>query len=236
MNLLCLMPTYGRKPELLNNSIACFLHQDHVEKHLLIYDDLGTLEFTPSPSPDITIVSSSQRSGSVGAKYNEMVSRYEGLFSGVVVWDDDDVYLPTHLSTHNRILLDYEWSKPSTIISSYYTPPQEEDARGRFHGSIAIRAGLLLDIGGWIDTKRPTFDQEMLEKLDTYVKPGDPCSVAPPTYIYRWQTSQSSHCSAGMSNPNWYDDYKPDNTTPIDHLSPQYDKDTEAVMLGMFSS
>jgi glycosyltransferase involved in cell wall biosynthesis len=235
MKLLCLCPTYGRRPELLNNAIACFVHQTHPDKHLLIYDDLGTLSDCNIDRVDITIVTSSQRSPSVGAKYNEMLDFFAGEFEGVIVWDDDDVYLPKHLSYHNEVLQSYGWSKPSRIISAYHEPPKVEDAAGRFHGAIAARFDLLQKVGGWIDTKRATFDQEMLARLRTYAPSGDPCYIGDPTYIYRWQTSNAGHCSGLMGRDTWYNDYKPDSTAPVESLTPEYDSDTERLLLGVQS-
>lgn len=228
MKILCLMPTYGRRQSLLNNSIACFFSQTHPDKHLLIYDDLGTLEMSNIDAPgesQVSILSLPHRCSSVGEKYNEMVRTWHDSwfdYQAVAVWDDDDIYLPDYLSTHAAILGSHGWSKPSRIISAYHQPPAEEDARGRFHGSIAVRRDLL-EKAPWIDTTRATFDQEYLSLLQGHEAPGDPCTVAPPQYVYRWQTSRSGHCSGLMGDKDWYARYQPDSRQPIDRLWPEFD-------------
>lgn len=216
LTIACLMPTYGRRKKLLEESIQCFASQDHPHKRLFIYDDLGTLANTRCDVPGVTIISTTQRAPSVGAKYNEMLRIFD--LNGVdayAVWDDDDIYNRKHLSTHAAILQRHNWSKPSRIISAYFDPPQEEDASGRFHGSIALRR----EFAHWIETTRATFDQEFLRQLHEVAgPPGDPCTLAPPQYVYRWQTSGGGHCSGLMGRETWYADYRPDSREPIDSL------------------
>jgi hypothetical protein len=235
MKILCLVPTYGRRQSLLNNSLACFAAQDHEDKHLLIYDDLGTLKdckIAGCFESPVTILSNPDRCSSVGEKYNVMLREWHDSwfdYDAVAVWDDDDIYLPNHLSTHAAILQDHGWSKPSSIISAYHEPPAIESARGRFHGSIAVRRDLLMK-APWIDTTRATFDQEYLSLLQTHTEPGDPCTIAPPQYVYRWQTSKSGHCSGLMGSSDWYAKYQPDSREPISSLWPQQDADTERIL------
>jgi glycosyltransferase involved in cell wall biosynthesis len=230
MNLLCLMPTYGRRASLLENSIQLFLDQDYPNKTLLIFDDLGTLATTEPPNSSVLIMSTIKRSNSIGAKYNLMM-QHASEYDGVIVWDDDDIYLPHHLSAHAAVLDNHQWSKPDPIISSYFLPPREEVARGRFHGSIGIRVDFLkylFELTGsmWIDTRRATFDQEMLQKLSHHSVAGNPTHLFPPSYVYRWQTTLSGHCSGLMGDEDWYEKYQPDSKHPIEKLFPHYDEDT----------
>lgn len=229
--IVCLMPTYGRRAGLLNNSLACFFAQDYPDKHLFILDDLGTLAGCKIDEPyreHVSILSTEVRSSSVGEKYNEMIGVLESSgyeYDAVAVWDDDDIYLPSHLSSHARVMQDHRWSKPSTIVSAHFQPPQREPSNGRFHGSIAVLRGLVMDCP-WIDTTRATFDQEYLSALGAHATPGDPCNLADPQYVYRWQTSRAGHCSGLMGSTTWYADYKPDSREPIMRLWPEFDADT----------
>lgn len=221
MKITCLCPTYGRRQELLNNCLACFADQDYHNATLVLHDDLGTLANTKIDCPNVVVMSTTKRSSSVAQKFNEIIG-HVSPGQGLVVWDDDDIYLPQYISSHVAALHRYQWSKPSRIISAYHSPPQEEDAAGRFHGSIALRASFLNQVGGWIDTTRGTYDQEMLHLLERNAISGDPLQFAPPQYIYRWQTSQSGHCSGLMNHEDWYERYKPDSYEPIDKLWPEY--------------
>jgi hypothetical protein len=150
VKIVCLMPTYGRRRELLNNSLACFFAQSHTEKQLFIFDDLGTLADVEIAHPyrsQIWIMSTHDRAPSVGEKYNMMMRTLNAsdlAYDAVAVWDDDDVYLPDYLATHAEILASHPWSKPSSIVSAYFQPPMIEPAHGRFHGSIAISSTSLL--------------------------------------------------------------------------------------------
>lgn len=232
MNILCLMPTYGRLPSLLNNSLACFFAQTHRDKHLFIFDDLGTLwncTVDEAYRSQVSIISTPHRCSSVGEKYNVMLRGWEDssrfAYDAVAVWDDDDVYLPEHLTTHAAILVEHKWSKPSSIISAYFNPPKIESAQGRFHGSIAVRRDLL-EKAPWIDTTRATFDQEYLSLLASHYPAGDPCSLTTPQYVYRWQTSGGGHCSGLMGRETWYRDYQPDSRKPIDRIWPEFDANT----------
>jgi hypothetical protein len=231
ISFLCLMPTYGRKPELLNNSIACFAAQSYPHKNLMIYDDLGTLERTWCALPNVYVYSTRERAPSLGEKYNIMLrlaNEHYASYDAVAVWDDDDCYLPDYLATHARTLQDHRWSKPSRIISAFHQPPMEEPGTGRFHGSIAISRELVEEVP-WIDTVRATFDQEYLQALSSVVAPGDACEHGSPQYVYRWQTSGSSHCSGLMGDTDWYAKYKPQSVENIVSLLPRMDQDTHDI-------
>ena len=223
------MPTFGRRQALLNNAIACFESQTHADKTLLIYDDLGTLLSAQCDVTGIEFFCGLNRANSIGEKYNRMLAYANQIgikYDAVAVWDDDDFYNERFLTYHALTLSRNRWSKPSEIWSAYHNPPAIENASGRFHGSIAINKDLLDEVGGWIDTKRATFDQEFLQLLSRRATPGDPCHFGPTQYCYRWQTSQAGHCSGLMGDPDWYDKYKPDSTEPIDRLWAELDADS----------
>jgi hypothetical protein len=51
----------------------------------------------------------------------------------LVVWENDDIHLPHHISTHVRAMEGRLWSKPSFVLISYTRRLEQEDATGRFH-------------------------------------------------------------------------------------------------------
>ena len=66
-----------------------------------------------------------------------------------VVWENDDIDLPHHISTHVRAMEGRLWSKPLFVLSSYTGRLEQEDATGRFHASLAFRREIVDRIGGW---------------------------------------------------------------------------------------
>jgi len=225
MNIACLMPTYGRSPELLNNSLACFKAQNYTDKMLIILDDLGTLQGSNLETDDkVGIYSTQRRRSSMGDKYNvlcDIAERNEA--DAILVWDDDDVYLEDYITSHAAILHENPWSKPDTIITAYTNPPSRESALGRFHGTVGARLDFLKEVNYWEDTRRGTFDQEFIAKLEKNCKPGIPSYT--PQYVYRWGTTQSLH-SSGRIHEEAYYLYKPQYVEPIKLIKPEYDADT----------
>ena len=243
MNIVCLCPTYGRRPELLENTIACFEHQDYPadKRRLFLFDDLGTLdgvviEEPPGWSDWNPIVSQHDRCLSIADKYRAMLARIDFPFDAVAVWDDDDVYFPWHLSAHVEALRGNDWSKPSHVWTAAAQPPILESSAGRFHGLIAICCEFLERVGGWVQTKRADFDQQMMDRLAANGRCGDPCDFSPPSYVYRWQTTRAGHCSGLMSAPvneDGYDRYQPDHPEPIAVLRPRLDRDTQELLAAL---
>jgi hypothetical protein len=67
----------------------------------------------------------------------------------LVVWEDDDIYLPHQISSHVTAMEGNLWSKPSKVLSDYSGQIQEEDATGRFHASIALSRQGFVQCGSW---------------------------------------------------------------------------------------
>jgi len=201
----CLCPTYLR-PKLLENSIACFLAQVYPadRRELVILDDAG--QIAPQQGDGWEVISTSRRFRSLPEKFNALA----GLAHGdvLVVWEDDDIYLPWHISAHAEALADGGFSKPSRVLSLYTGELREEDAEGRFHASIAFTRDTLDTAGGWPLTKRGDFDQAFLQRLARAGTTVDPCRTYPPSYVFRWGSTHSYHGQGLMQGPNdvdWYE-------------------------------
>jgi hypothetical protein len=125
----------------------------------------------------------------------------------LMVWEDDDIYLPHHISSHVAAMDGQLWSKPSKVLSDYTGQIQEEDATGRFHASLTLSLQAFVQCGGWPLTLRGDFDQQLISKLNAVGSPGDPCSDAEPGYVFRLGSTGASHRQALMQGPKdqaWY--------------------------------
>lgn len=111
-----------------------------------------------------------------------------------------------------------------------YCQPIRERADGRFHGSLVIRREALERIGGWVQTRRADFDQQQLAATAAAGPVGDMLEWSPqqtPSYVYRWQTTGTTHCSGLMrsaDNEDWYDRHAAHGPlTPIGQITPAFD-------------
>ncbi|MCA9058915.1 MAG: hypothetical protein KDA85_10455, partial [Planctomycetaceae bacterium] len=126
----------------------------------------------------------------------------------LVVWEDDDIYLPHHISSHVAAMDGHLWSKPSKVLSDYTGDVREEDATGRFHASLALTRSAFEQVGGWPLTLRGDFDPQLIAGLHTLGPAADPCLSAAPSYVFRWTSTGAYHGQAWMRGPNdegWYD-------------------------------
>jgi hypothetical protein len=200
----CLCPTY-RRPKLLENSIACFMAQDYPaeRRELIVLDDAGELE--NQTGDGWQIISIPRRFRSLPEKFNALAGLAHGEI--LVVWEDDDIYLPHHISSHVAAMDRHLWSKPSKVLSDYTGQIQEEDATGRFHASLTFTRHAFEQVGGWPLTLRGDFDQQLIARLNSLGIAGDPCAVASPSYIFRWGSTGAYHGQALMRGPEdeqWY--------------------------------
>jgi len=243
----CLGPTYRRPPRLLANAIACFEHQDYPadRRRLFILDDAGELAAAKGPSWEIFVAAS--RYPTLPAKYSALADLARIYFEPdiLAVWEDDDIYLPWHISTavgamYAPVAPRYKrgraWAHPSRVWSLYGGQLHQEPTGGRFHAALAIRLETLIAIGGWLDTPRADFDQQLLAKLRRECgPPADPCQFAAPSYVFRWASTNSYHGQAWMRSPAdapWYRDapgWIPSQGTAI-RITPAPDAETEALM------
>ena len=101
----------------------------------IILDDAGELQ--NDACGGWQIISIPRRFRSLPEKFNAIAGLAKGDI--LVVWEDDDIWLPHHISTHVRAMEGRLWSKPSFVLSSYTGRLEQEDATGRFHASLAFR-------------------------------------------------------------------------------------------------
>ena len=156
----------------------------------------------------------------------------------LVVWEDDDIYLPHHISSHVTVMEGHLWSKPSKVLSDYSGKIQEEDATGRFHASIAFTRQAFEEVGGWPLTLRGDFDQQLIARLNVLGSAGDPCLFAEPCYVFRWGSTGGYHGQAMMSGPENETWYAAAELAALSHnaaetVAPMFDHQTRSCLNGL---
>lgn len=232
-----LCPSFHR-PKLLANALACWMAQDYDGPRELIIVDDGN-DFADQEGPNWRLVSVADRFKSLPEKFNYAASLATG--DVLMVWEDDDVYLSTAISSHVAALQS-DWSfpvggysKPSKVLSTYPGHVVTEGAAGRFHASIAFTRQTFDQIGGWPLTKRADFDQQFMSLLAGAVRGEtvDPCQFAPPSYCFRYGSTGMYHgqhfMTDGPDGTEWYDrvPHQPGNRDLI--LHPEFDDETRAI-------
>ncbi|MGH8498132.1 MAG: glycosyltransferase, partial [Methylococcales bacterium] len=193
--IACLCPTYKR-PEYLRNSIACFVSQTHPNKVLVILDDAGQHAAREFPAEDWRLVSQPDRCPNLPAKFNALAAMAPRA-DILVVWEDDDIYLPHHLAAIAE-------AAASTGEAAYFAPnrvltttnhlrsgTRENAASGGFHASWAYTRRLWELLGGYDYGNRLDFDQHMGRRCRDAVGVAhyDETDIGRrfgPSYVYRW--------------------------------------------------
>ncbi len=219
--VVALCPTY-RHPDLLANSLALWDHQDYPvhSRHLVIADSGDTFRTQEGKNWSLFNI---PRPPTFTQKYNWILNRAIEMFSYVdafLVWEDDDIYLPGYVNAHAQTLKEHEYSCPQYVLSDYPGHLIREREGGRFHSSIGFTKGLITRIGGWVETKRADFDQQLKRKLRREATSvGCPWGENTPQFIYHWRTQEShtQNCMKGADDESWYDRC-PDRYREVDHV------------------
>lgn len=207
MNVYCITATSGRHT-LLERSVGCFVAQDYPGEHtLLIYNNSNTpLELSHTempPNKHIELINNNldYKTGkeyeTLGAIYTDALSNVPDSCEVVVFADDDDSYLPNHLSKGVEGLIrggkdaykpQYSWYKHSGGI---------ELMNNTLEPSIFIKASFLRE-HGFRDT---TSDQHLAWVLPLvnegriYVD-----GEGEPTLVYDWYNEVA--CFKTSGNPH----------------------------------
>jgi hypothetical protein len=108
--VVCLCPTRGRYT-LLQKSISMFILQDHPNKELLLLNNHAeplTLDASLEARGDIRVINYGEVND-MSELHNMALKEVDGEY--VSIWEDDDIYLPWHLSNVVR----YPLSRPKRM-------------------------------------------------------------------------------------------------------------------------
>lgn len=240
MRLCCLTATYKR-PECLANVLACFLAQDYdpTLSRLFILDDAAQHDSVSNDRYEL--MSTTERYESLPLKMNALIQMAESWRpDGYVVFEDDDVFLPWHLS---QIADAFKHGCRFFQLPHVYTnylllkgDAQIEETGGRFHSSWAFRRDLMVRLGGWIDLRdddgNPSlmFDQHlggMAKRLTSEFN----FSGYDPSYVYRWGSAAWNGSQVGDRDfKKFWDELGRRPAPHVGKLIPKMDAETTALM------
>ena len=215
-----LCPTYGRFSR-LREALACFLAQDYPNKQLIILNDaperivngseqsvvssgcLLTTHYSP-----LTVVNRPDPFNNLGEKRQWLLEHADSPLCAH--WDDDDLYLPWHLSICVEALLKRPEPKCVRPHGAWYWPSVASAKEGRpdgevhgihhnvFEGQMVFDRQRALELGGY-SQKHSGQAADLLWKFGNAgeirkfePKPG-------PSYVYRWDRA-FGHISALASS------------------------------------
>jgi hypothetical protein len=199
MRLVAICPTY-RRPKLIPNVLALWEMQDYPEdqRHLVILEDGGS--FDSQVGKNWTLLTSPERFPTLGLKFGALCDFAITIMKadGIVVWEDDDVYLPHHLSAAADTLKNNDVSCSSVVLSDDGGKGlHDASAIGRHHGAWSFTSDAYIRSGGYPKESSPPFDFSFLQRLkNAGCSIGDPRKNHKNSYIYRWMTSGYTNGSA----------------------------------------
>jgi len=237
----CLCPTF-RRPKAVANAVACFLMQDFEDSELIVFDDEG--DFIPGViAGRVKVVSIPFRFRSLPEKFNACAGLASGDSEFLIVWEDDDVYLPTHIKNHVDVL-----SSTADISVTGKLYDEKGDAGNirvrdntiSFHSGWAYRRDFFDLIDGYRITKALNFDQQTFNK---FIENGAGLDSTPEaSHVYTWLTSGYTNGSAlhgeKADSGEWWEaagrlDYNDKPEGPI-KLEPKLSEQSETIFSELF--
>lgn len=148
--ITCVMSTYGR-PDFLAEAVGLFLAQDYSNKELLVLNDCPRQVFT-CESDSVRVINAGERYRSLGQKRNAAISQARGEW--IAIWDDDDIYLPWHLSQ--------AMSESKKHGTSFYRP----ETFWAYWGDEELQKNTVLP--GWNNHAVTVFDKSLWQRVGGY--------------------------------------------------------------------
>lgn len=196
MRVAAICATYKR-PHLLAEAIECFLRQDYPAslRELIVLDDAG--QYENQEGDGWRIVSVPVRFHTLGEKRNASAALVSADVDAYCVWDDDDIYLPWHMSAAAAALAAADYTIPTVIYSDKRSRLERKSNQYLFHGAWTFRREAFDRVCGYPFIQSGQ-DQGLLRRFKSQkLRRADPIEFDPrPSYVYRWYTAHSNHISA----------------------------------------
>ena len=191
-SITCLCPTYGRF-ERLRDAVACFLLQDYPgEKRLLIANDAPVGIWGVDLTGDLLITAwnQSERYLTLGHKRQALLKAAQTPL--VAHWDDDDLYLPWHLTMLVSRLQEAQGKTCAKPGAAWWAvgPREGFHVRGLrhnvFEGQMLFSRDRALELGGY----PPKDSGQARDLLRAFGRAGEAEVWNPDdhdvSYVYRW--------------------------------------------------
>ena len=203
----CVMPTYGR-PDFVPEAVGMFLAQDYPRKELVILNDCpGQILTNTLPThAGVRVFNVRDRYSTLGQKRNAAIGLARGDW--IAVWDDDDVYLPWHLSQAMAQIEEHAtpFYRPESfwaywgeldLLENQVVPGWVNHAVVLYHKSLWQRAGgyPAMDVG-----EDAVFFDRVHDVLgESFIK--YPVAPADRSFILRGKSAYRHSCMSGGEKP-----------------------------------
>jgi glycosyltransferase involved in cell wall biosynthesis len=195
----CLCLTYAR-PDVLRESIWCFLQQAYPNKELIVINDHPEPLYLDRFYPGVHLYNVPNRFGSLGEKRNYSVTAARGEY--LFPWDDDDLFLPWRLqdSMSHLLAAPHKWMfKP---MSAWMSTNNRDYAivQNPFHNQVAMRRCAFDHAGGYrMINSGEDIDFESRISPDRWFH--YPARLDELIYVYRWGNNVTHISGMGVDTP-----------------------------------
>ncbi len=230
MKIAAICCTFNR-PEALEEAIESFLRQDYPSelREMIVLDDAG--QYRPDALdniPGVKLITTKHRFRTLGEKRNASAALVSPDTEVYCPWDDDDIYLPWHMSAAAKGLANAQYTIPTQVYVDKRTHFDKKKNGTLFHAAWSFRRDVFSEVGGY-PFMQSGQDQGLLKRfLAANVSRTDPIQWDPrPSFVYRWYTAHNQHLSA-MGNGG-YERLGFSTVSPVESLVPKWEKDWVAL-------
>ena len=162
---------------------------------MIVLDDAG--QYADQQGDGWRIVSLPTRFRTLGEKRNASAALVSPDVDAYCIWDDDDIYLPWHISAAAAALAEADYTIPTQLYIDKKGRLECKANQILFHGAWSFRRKAFETVCGYPFIQSGQ-DQGLLKRFKAAnLRRADPIQFdARPSYVYRWFTAHSQHLSA----------------------------------------